>query len=1101
MAFNFPSGATNGQQYTADNGVVYVFDGTKWNIQSAINNYATTGSNTFSGSQNITGSLEVYSDNWPEIRLRNGSINQEYHIQNTAVGNLSIHNNQFSQSVFRIDSGSTQSDSHIHIFGDLFVQTGSIFSITGSHGYIRALNNISGNIEGIGNVSSYSQSVQNKINGLATTGSNTFSGSQIFTSSIFEIYRDNWVELRLTNGDTGISYHLQNTAGGNFSIHNDAIGASTFRIDSGSTQGDSHVHIFGDLNVQSGSIFSISGSHGYVRALSMVETPKIIGTGSITIQPDPNDNRNVQIYNTAPSDIHIKGDATYSFFGDDTNFLKIDNINSTITIDSTNGLFIDTPVDIKGNQIVSGSFSVLISGNAFGVNENPTPNNIFWSYIPNDTNTTSIEAGWIVNIETVGTYTVTDVEYDYPFVKITLDDVLLELPYRCNGYFSLETKELKFGTDGVLKISGSLDVSGSITGSTNFDTIVNKPTLVSGSSQLTESLDLRYTLSGSSVEINTSSLATTGSNNFVGDQVISGSLTISGSSKIDGTTQITNNLIVTGSSMFGSGSFNVLAPEKFLVIQDDPENYNIVVGEANTDNYSQIVVWNKNSGISASSDIIAQADNGLETNMYADLGINSSNFTGNGNGIGAANDAYVYGKAKDFWVGNLTTQSLYLFANEEGVPDAILSNGIFTFSGSVIANNGITGGLDYTNLTNLPLLVSSSHQIINLGFVTSSAYQNDSSSFDDRINNLISAGVPNGTISGSSQLTESLDTRYALIGAGGAIPSGVVSGSSQLTSSYDNRYMLSGSVSALPAGTISGSSQLTASFDTRYINTGGDGVISGSSQLTSSYDGRYILTASFNAFTASAQAVTTGSNSFNGTQTITGSLIITSGSFVGSNITANTSSLYLTSGSNMYVQNNGVVEITGSLIVSGTTRFASAGGDEGGEIEFGVPTTNTTLSTRVVGDIYQNRFRIFDGNTKGVFIDLSKAPTGVAGEITWKTSGLLSTGSFVSLDNIKAGPTRTGAGGGFAGLSIGAVSTSFVADVSAVYSNTTTGGMTITGTTYTTTAANSWNGWGFTQGQQSTYIVNDTTNSRVYRIILMIGASYNNNFTSIERLH
>ena len=27
MAFNFPSGATNGQQYTADNGVVYIFDG------------------------------------------------------------------------------------------------------------------------------------------------------------------------------------------------------------------------------------------------------------------------------------------------------------------------------------------------------------------------------------------------------------------------------------------------------------------------------------------------------------------------------------------------------------------------------------------------------------------------------------------------------------------------------------------------------------------------------------------------------------------------------------------------------------------------------------------------------------------------------------------------------------------------------------------------------------------------------------------------------------------------------------------------------------------------------------------------------------------
>ena len=227
MAFNFPSGATNGQQYTADNGVVYVFDGTKWNIQSAINNYAITGSNTFTGSQYITGSVEVYSDNWPEIRLINGDTGIQYHLQNTAGGNFSIHNDKIGATTLRIDSASSQGDSHLHIFGDLYVQSGSIFSISGSHGYIRALNLISGNIEGIGNVHLYSESVQNKIEGLATTGSNTFSGSQIFTSSLFDLYNDNWTELRLTNGSTGISYHLQNTAGGNFTIHNNAIGLST----------------------------------------------------------------------------------------------------------------------------------------------------------------------------------------------------------------------------------------------------------------------------------------------------------------------------------------------------------------------------------------------------------------------------------------------------------------------------------------------------------------------------------------------------------------------------------------------------------------------------------------------------------------------------------------------------------------------------------------------------------------------------------------------------------------------------------------------------------------------------------------------------------
>jgi hypothetical protein len=342
-----------------------------------------------------------------------------------------------------------------------------------------------------------------------------------------------------------------------------------------------------------------------------------------------------------------------------------------------------------------------------------------------------------------------------------------------------------------------------------------------------------------------------------------------------------------------------------------------------------------------------------------------------------------------------------------------------------------------------------------------------------------------GLISGSSQLTASFDVRYLTIGG-----DNVISGSSQLTASFDVRYALSGSggSATIPAGTISGSSQLTSSFD-----------------------GRYLLTQSFNSFTASAQTVTTGSNSFNGTQTITGSLVITSGSFIGSQILANTSSLYLTSGSNLYMQNNGLVEITGSLIVSGSTNFKnniSVGTGsllEGGEIDLAYAQSgNTTLTgSSVAFDVYGDKVRIFEGggNSRGVSIDLSKAPTGVGGDLMWKTSGLLNTGSFVQMDNIKAGPTRNGAGGGFAGLSIGAVSTSFVADVSATYANNANGGTSITNTTYTTTPGNSWNGWGFTQGQHSTYIVNDTINNRVYRIILMIGPSYNNNFTSIERLY
>jgi hypothetical protein len=52
---------------------------------------------------------------------------------------------------------------------------------------------------------------------------------------------------------------------------------------------------------------------------------------------------------------------------------------------------------------------------------------------------------------------------------------------------------------------------------------------------------------------------------------------------------------------------------------------------------------------------------------------------------------------------------------------------------------------------------------------------------------------------------------------------------------------------------------------------------------------------------------------------ITGSLKITSGSAVfGSNLTANNSDLYLTSGSGLYIKDNALVDITGSLNMSGS---------------------------------------------------------------------------------------------------------------------------------------------------------------------------------------
>ena len=138
------------------------------------------------------------------------------------------------------------------------------------------------------------------------------------------------------------------------------------------------------------------------------------------------------------------------------------------------------------------------------------------------------------------------------------------------------------------------------------------------------------------------------------------------------------------------------------------------------------------------------------------------------------------------------------------------------------------------------------------------------------------------------------------------MPVGIISGSSQLTASYDLRYQPSGAAGVVPAGTISGSSQLTASYDTRYT-------------LSSSFNS---FVSSYNLFTSSL--ATTGSNSFNGNQVVTGSLTVSSLATISSSIAANASALTLSSGSNLYIQNNGLALITGSLIVSGSSQLTGS---------------------------------------------------------------------------------------------------------------------------------------------------------------------------------
>lgn len=103
-------------------------------------------------------------------------------------------------------------------------------------------------------------------------------------------------------------------------------------------------------------------NNGNLNVSGAIEVTNIQGTGSLYLKPDLNDSRLFEIYNTAaPSgytDIHFLGNADFNFFGDDTNFLKIDDSAQTITIDSTNGIFLDSDTKVNGTLIVTGTTSL-----------------------------------------------------------------------------------------------------------------------------------------------------------------------------------------------------------------------------------------------------------------------------------------------------------------------------------------------------------------------------------------------------------------------------------------------------------------------------------------------------------------------------------------------------------------------------------------------------------------------------------------------------------------------------------------------------------------------------------------------------------------------
>ena len=238
-----------------------------------------------------------------------------------------------------------------------------------------------------------------------------------------------------------------------------------------------------------------------------------------------------------------------------------------------------------------------------------------------------------------------------------------------------------------------------------------------------------------------------------------------------------------GSESIAINEINITTanPEALYVFQKNPTSINVISGKGNLNNYLQLNIQNTNQGISASSDIVATANNGSETINYIDMGINSENY--NSGFIGEANDAYLYSTGRHLHIGNVSNYPVQIFAggSNTDVHKKLELNpnnqheltGSLNITEKLIVQGGITGSLfgtaSYANFANTASYALNTTSASYANNSTSSSYADNATSASYAINatsasyvlNAVSASYANNSTS-SSYADNATSASYAI---------------------------------------------------------------------------------------------------------------------------------------------------------------------------------------------------------------------------------------------------------------------------------------------------------------------------------------------------
>ncbi len=176
----------------------------------------------------------------------------------------------------------------------------------------------------------------------------------VSASTIYVGKSDGNSKIDLVNSTNGRGFELISFDGNSFSIRNPLTGLSSFRIDSGSQY---HTHLFGDLYIASGSVYSANGVSGPIYATNGV----VSGSSQITISDTTGyDTFSSSISTQAASLVQSYSASAYNKFAklDESNIF-----NGTQTI--TGSMY------VSGDLIVQGSSSLQnISASAVDIGTN-----------------------------------------------------------------------------------------------------------------------------------------------------------------------------------------------------------------------------------------------------------------------------------------------------------------------------------------------------------------------------------------------------------------------------------------------------------------------------------------------------------------------------------------------------------------------------------------------------------------------------------------------------------------------------------------------------------------------------------------------------------